>query len=89
MRMMERVNSTTIYCKNFCKCHNVPQYNNNNNDNKDYVPWPGTESDVVQVLCYLPAPCRVRQSTLGTSSQKIPGKGNAPIEFCLLREKDS
>jgi hypothetical protein len=20
------VNSTTIYCKNFCKCHNVPQY---------------------------------------------------------------
>jgi hypothetical protein len=23
------VNSTMIFCKNFCKCHNVPQYNNN------------------------------------------------------------
>jgi hypothetical protein len=22
--MMEGVMSTTIYCKNFCKCHNVP-----------------------------------------------------------------
>jgi hypothetical protein len=22
--MMERVNSTMICCKNFCKCHNVP-----------------------------------------------------------------
>jgi hypothetical protein len=22
-RMMEGVNSTMIYCKNFCKCHNV------------------------------------------------------------------
>jgi hypothetical protein len=28
-RMMEGVNSTMIYCKNFCKCHNVPQHNNN------------------------------------------------------------
>jgi hypothetical protein len=28
-RMMEEVNSTMIYFKNFCKCHNVPQYNNN------------------------------------------------------------
>jgi hypothetical protein len=28
--MMEGVNSTTIYSKNFCKCHNVlPQFNNN------------------------------------------------------------
>jgi hypothetical protein len=26
-RMMEGVNSTMIYCKNFCKCHYVPQYN--------------------------------------------------------------
>jgi hypothetical protein len=26
--MMEGVNSTTIYHKNFYKCHNVPQYNN-------------------------------------------------------------
>jgi hypothetical protein len=25
--MMEGVNSTKISCKNFCKCHNVPQYN--------------------------------------------------------------
>jgi hypothetical protein len=24
----EGVNSTKIYCKNFCKCHNVPQYDN-------------------------------------------------------------
>jgi hypothetical protein len=24
--MMEGVNSTTIYCKNFCKYHNVQQY---------------------------------------------------------------
>jgi hypothetical protein len=23
-RMMEEVNSSIIYCKNFCKCHNVP-----------------------------------------------------------------
>jgi hypothetical protein len=30
--MMEGVNSTMIYCKNFCTCHNVPQYNNNNNN---------------------------------------------------------
>jgi hypothetical protein len=22
--MMEGVNSTVIYCKNFCKCHSVP-----------------------------------------------------------------
>jgi hypothetical protein len=27
-RTMEGVNSTMIYCKHFCKCHNVPQYNN-------------------------------------------------------------
>jgi hypothetical protein len=26
--MMERVNSTVIYSKSFCKCHSVPQYNN-------------------------------------------------------------
>jgi hypothetical protein len=29
-RMMEGVNSTLVYGKNFCKCHNVPpiqQYN--------------------------------------------------------------
>jgi hypothetical protein len=31
--MMEGVNLTMIYCKNFCKCQNVPQYNNNNNNN--------------------------------------------------------
>jgi hypothetical protein len=23
-RIMEQVNSTMIYCKNFCKCHNIP-----------------------------------------------------------------
>jgi hypothetical protein len=23
------VNSNVIYCKNFCKCHSVPQYNDN------------------------------------------------------------
>jgi hypothetical protein len=23
-KMMEGVNSTMIFCKNFCKCHNVP-----------------------------------------------------------------
>jgi hypothetical protein len=23
-RMKEAVNSTMIYCKDFCKCHNVP-----------------------------------------------------------------
>jgi hypothetical protein len=29
-QMMEGVSSTMIYCKNFCKYHNVsPQYNNN------------------------------------------------------------
>jgi hypothetical protein len=27
--MMEGVNSTKIYCKDICKCHSVPQYNNN------------------------------------------------------------
>jgi hypothetical protein len=30
--MMERVNLTKIYCKHFCKCHNVPPeqlYDNN------------------------------------------------------------
>jgi hypothetical protein len=27
--MMEGVNSTMIYGKNFCKCHMYPQYNNN------------------------------------------------------------
>jgi hypothetical protein len=27
-RMMEVVNSSMIYCKNFCKCHNVPQHSN-------------------------------------------------------------
>jgi hypothetical protein len=25
----DRVNLTKIYCKHFCKCHNVPQYKNN------------------------------------------------------------
>jgi hypothetical protein len=33
MRMMEGVNATMIYCKNFCKFHNVPpeqQYDNEN-----------------------------------------------------------
>jgi hypothetical protein len=23
-RMMEWMNSTTIYCKKFCECHNIP-----------------------------------------------------------------
>jgi hypothetical protein len=27
--ILKKVLSTMIYCKNFCKCHNVPQYNNN------------------------------------------------------------
>jgi hypothetical protein len=27
--MVEGVNSTVIYCKNFCECHNVPPTNNN------------------------------------------------------------
>jgi hypothetical protein len=27
--MMEEVNFTMLYCMAFCKCHNVPQYNNN------------------------------------------------------------
>jgi hypothetical protein len=26
---MEGVNLAKIYCKHFCKCHNVPQYHNN------------------------------------------------------------
>jgi hypothetical protein len=26
-------NSTTTYCKNFCKCHNVPQYSNKKRKN--------------------------------------------------------
>jgi hypothetical protein len=29
-RIMEGVNSTKIYCKNFCKCHNVPLHYTNN-----------------------------------------------------------
>jgi hypothetical protein len=28
-RMMEGVNSTMIYYKNFCKCHNISQHNSN------------------------------------------------------------
>jgi hypothetical protein len=28
-RKMEGVNLTQIYCEYFCKCHNVPPYNNN------------------------------------------------------------
>jgi hypothetical protein len=32
--MMEGVNSTMIYCKNFCKHHNVFQFNNNIVKNK-------------------------------------------------------
>jgi hypothetical protein len=27
--MIEGVNLTMMYCTNFCKCHHVPQYNNN------------------------------------------------------------
>jgi hypothetical protein len=27
--MMEGVNLTKMYCKHFCNCHTVPQYNNN------------------------------------------------------------
>jgi hypothetical protein len=38
-RKMEGVNSTMIYCKNFCKCHIVPQYNNNNNKNLAGRQW--------------------------------------------------
>jgi hypothetical protein len=33
-RMMEGVSSSLIYCKNFCKCHNVNQYNNKMIKNK-------------------------------------------------------
>jgi hypothetical protein len=29
------VNSTVIYCKNFCKCHNGPQCSNNKLINKE------------------------------------------------------
>jgi hypothetical protein len=32
---MEGVNSAVIYYKNFCKCHSVPQKNNNNNKHKN------------------------------------------------------
>jgi hypothetical protein len=38
-RMMEGVNSTMIYCKNFCKCNKVPpvQHHDNNNNNKNKI----------------------------------------------------
>jgi hypothetical protein len=39
--MMEGVSSTMTYCKNFCECHNTPQYNNNvikNQLKKSYLP---------------------------------------------------
>jgi hypothetical protein len=31
---MEGVNSTIIHCKNFCKCHNVPQQAKKEEDNQ-------------------------------------------------------
>jgi hypothetical protein len=34
-QMMEGVNLTMMYCDNFCKCHIVPQYNNNKKLYKD------------------------------------------------------
>jgi hypothetical protein len=43
-RMMEKVNSTMIYCKNFYKCHNVPsiqlQYGNNKSPVFRCIPHP-------------------------------------------------
>jgi hypothetical protein len=42
-RMMEGMNLTMIYCRNFCKCHNVPQHNNNmitNNIKNVKIFWP-------------------------------------------------
>jgi hypothetical protein len=41
---MEGVNSNMVYCKNFGKCHNVPQCNNNTtkkekNCNEDLPSW--------------------------------------------------
>jgi hypothetical protein len=30
----EGVNSTMIHCKKFCKCHNIPQYNNKKKSSK-------------------------------------------------------
>jgi hypothetical protein len=46
-RMMEGVNSVMIYliyCKNFCKCHNVPHQNNK----KIISQWP---TDLSKVWC--------------------------------------
>jgi hypothetical protein len=39
--MVEGVNLTKIYCKNFCKCCSVSQYNNNKIKNlkKEYMEW--------------------------------------------------
>jgi hypothetical protein len=39
------VNSTMIYCKNFCKCHNVPpvqQYDNKNINTEEKNKYPRT-----------------------------------------------
>jgi hypothetical protein len=38
-KWFEGVTSTTIYWKNYCKCHNVPQYNNNIIKKKGKKAW--------------------------------------------------
>jgi hypothetical protein len=45
--MMEEMNSTMICCKNFCKCHTVPYYNNNKKKNSKIAGvWAGDRLSV-------------------------------------------
>jgi hypothetical protein len=57
------VNSTIINCKNFCKCHSVPQHNNNNiNYNNFLKREPKTDFCSLSLLS---APCMAFQILIG------------------------
>jgi hypothetical protein len=51
MRVME-VSSTMIYYENFCKCHNVPQYNKNVIILKMHTP---TDDFICSFLIFFPS----------------------------------
>jgi hypothetical protein len=52
--MMEVVNSILIYFKNFCKCHNVPQYNNYFFKKEKKLPTKNKVGRMAQVIKCLP-----------------------------------
>jgi hypothetical protein len=81
--MMEGVNATMIYRKNFCKCHNVLQYNNN------ILKKRASKNQRYAKICFLREkqilfPC-IRYGSVAISFLETSWHHSAPDEYSSLK----